>query len=488
MNKMKKRFLALALVLVLCLSLLPVSAVAAKGDEFEIENGVLVKYNGSGGDVTIPAGVTEIGERAFESCKALTGVTIPDGVTKICKGAFSLCKALTSVTIPDGVKTIEENAFFSTGLTSVKLPNGLKYLNGFSYSKLTSIDIPNGVQTIGTHAFTGCKSLTNITIPDSVQTIEELAFSSSGLTNVTIPDSVQTIGENVFSECNALTSVSIPDSVQVISSGAFSWSHSLTSITIPNSVKSIGGYAFYDCDKLTNIIVPPSVKEIGEYAIGYHLSYNIPPNGDVGAYVYDYGHVTIHGQAGSAAETYAKANNVKFVADWQGETPPPVDPSAQYTDLVPNAWYKDAVNYVLTNGLFQGISDTEFAPESTMNRAMFVVVLARRDGVSDESGTTWYSNDVQWAVSKGYYDGRGPEEAIPRQEMAMMLYRHAGSPKVSGNLNGFTDAAKVSAEARDAMLWAVQNGYIQGMGDNVLNPDGTSTRAQVATVFMRVFG
>jgi len=169
------------------------------------------------------------------------------------------------------------------------------------------------------------------------------------------------------------------------------------------------------------------------------------------------------------------------------QSPEPADPSAQYTDLVPGAWYKDAVNYVLTNKLFQGMTDTIFAPDATMNRAMFVVVLARKDGVSDESGASWYEKDVQWAVSKGYYDGKNPEEAIPRQEMALMLYRHAGSPKVSGSLDGFTDASSVSASVRDAFIWAVQNGYINGIGGR-LAPTETATRAQVATIFMRVFG
>jgi len=169
------------------------------------------------------------------------------------------------------------------------------------------------------------------------------------------------------------------------------------------------------------------------------------------------------------------------------QSPEPADPSAQYTDLVPGAWYKDAVNYVLTNKLFQGMTDTIFAPDATMNRAMFVVVLARKDGVSDESGATWYEKDVQWAVSKGYYDGKNPEEAIPRQEMALMLYRHAGSPKVSGSLDGFTDASSVSASVKDAFIWAVQNGYINGIGGR-LAPTETATRAQVATIFMRVFG
>ena len=169
-------------------------------------------------------------------------------------------------------------------------------------------------------------------------------------------------------------------------------------------------------------------------------------------------------------------------------TPTETDPVEKFTDVKAGAWYVDAIKYVLNKDLFKGTSNTTFSPDTPMTRAMFVVVLARSVGASQEGEKIWYDKDVQWAIANGYYDGRGPEGNIPRQEMALMLYRRAGSPTVSGSLKGFADAGAVSAEAKTAMLWAVQKGYIKGAENNRLNPNGGATRAEVATIFMRVFG
>ena len=79
--------------------------------DFQIENGVLVKYTGNGGDVVIPEGVTSIGDWAFYECSSLTSVTIPDGVTSIEDDAFRYCENLTSVTISDSVTSIGDWAF-----------------------------------------------------------------------------------------------------------------------------------------------------------------------------------------------------------------------------------------------------------------------------------------------------------------------------------------------------------------------------------------
>ena len=149
-------------------------------------NGVLQEYKGPGGDVTIPAGVTEIGGCAFWGCTGLTSVTIPAGVTEIGSSAFSGCTGLTSVTIPAGVTEIGSSAFFGcTGLTSVT--------------------IPEGVTEIGFKAFSGCSNLTSVTIPEGVTEIGSRAFSGcTGLTSVTIPESVKIIGEYAFFDCKKL--------------------------------------------------------------------------------------------------------------------------------------------------------------------------------------------------------------------------------------------------------------------------------------------
>ncbi len=137
--------------------------------------------------VTIPAGVTEIGSRAFSGCTGLTSVTIPESVIKISCGAFDGCANLTSVTIPEGVKEIGTWTF--SGCAS-----------------LTSVTIPEGVTEIGDMAFSGCANLTSVTIPKGVKEIGWNAFEGcTGLTSVTIPEGVKEIGLWAFSGCKKLT-------------------------------------------------------------------------------------------------------------------------------------------------------------------------------------------------------------------------------------------------------------------------------------------
>ena len=168
-------------------------------NDFEIQNGVLTKYRGKGGNVTIPDGVTSIGKGAFCWCESLTSVIIPDGVTSIEDIAFEGCKSLTSVTIPDGVTSIGNYAFRWC-------------------ESLTSVNIPEGVTSIEDSAFEDCKSLTSVTIHDGVTSIGNYAFGwCESLVSVNIPNSVTSIGDRAFCYCKSLTSVNIPDGVKTIS-------------------------------------------------------------------------------------------------------------------------------------------------------------------------------------------------------------------------------------------------------------------------------
>lgn len=114
-----------------------------------------------------------------------------------------------------------------------------------------------------------------------------------------------------------------------------------------------------------------------------------------------------------------------------------------------------------------------------------MTVLARYEGVDTSTGGTWYDAGRDWAMQNGVSDGTNIEASITREQLATMLYRYAGEPAVSGTITGFTDAAAVSGWAQDAMLWAIENGLISGMGDGSLNPQGNATHAQVATILAR---
>lgn len=427
-------------------------------NEFEIDsNGVLIKYTGVGGDVEVPYGVTEIGERAFFGCSGVTNIMIPKSVERIRDYAFSECSNLTSIYIPTSIEWALGDCVFSgcINLTSIVIPDNIGHMgkvydqisniahkffiykddyiykedalkmyeglggdviipNGITkiissvklYSespinltipdsvtridastfrgsdKLVSITIPNSVTEIGNGAFAGCSNLTSITIPDSVTKIGDVAFSNCrSLTSTTIPNGVTKIQTRTFEDCSNLISITLPNSVTEIEYGAFSRCSSLESITIPENVtnigvgafegcsnlsnatisgtieyaafrncenlknvkisgaKSIGASAFYNCENLTNVVIEDSVKiDYGAFWGCHNLSsVELPSNLEIiegaafwncnnlesikipkgvkliGGSIFDK-RVTIFGTTGSCAESYAKEFGNPFIA------------------------------------------------------------------------------------------------------------------------------------------------------------------------------
>lgn len=178
-------------------------------------------------------------------------------------------------------------------------------------------------------------------------------------------------------------------------------------------------------------------------------------------------------------------------------------PSAHFTDLDPNAWYHEAVDYVVGNGLMNGVSDTLFAPQSNATRGMIVTILYRLEGepemgenvFTDVSDSAWYCKAISWASANdivlGYGDGTfRPEQAITREEMAVIMYRYAAwkgcDVDVSADLSDYTDAQSVSAWAKEAIAWANATGLIRGRTETTLVPKGTATRVELATILMRL--
>ena len=177
----------------------------------------------------------------------------------------------------------------------------------------------------------------------------------------------------------------------------------------------------------------------------------------------------------------------------------PSDNETPFTDIVDH-WAKDMISYAYENGLMTGMSDTAFNPDGVLSRAMLVTVLYRmadepetaaETAFSDVMADTWYTKAVSWAseneIVSGYGDGNfGPEDAITREQLTAIFYRYAGSPEISGmGLDEFADANAISDYAKSAMLWAVQNGIVNGKGDGIIDPAGNATRAETATIFYR---
>jgi hypothetical protein len=228
-------------------------------------------YTTVSGSLTIPSGVTTIGNSAFYNCTSLTSVNIPSSVTSIGNSAFCLCSSLTSITIPSSVTTIGTNAFSAcSSLTNITISFGVITIGDAAFSGctgLTSITIPSSVTSIGNSAFHGCTGLDSVTISFGVTTIGDAAFSGcTGLTSITIPSSVTSIEDGTFSNCFALTNITLSFGVIIIGNSAFYSCISLTSVDIPSSVTTIGNSAFYNCTSLTSVNIPSSVTTIGNSA------------------------------------------------------------------------------------------------------------------------------------------------------------------------------------------------------------------------------
>lgn len=160
---------------------------------------------------------------------------------------------------------------------------------------------------------------------------------------------------------------------------------------------------------------------------------------------------------------------------------------SSFTDVPAGSWYEEAVNYVHEKGLMNGTSSNAFSPNASTTRGMIVTILARVEGVNT-SGTPWYAAGQKWAMDNGISDGTNMVGEVTREQLATILYRYAKQKgydvSKSAALTAFSDADKVSGYAAEAMQWAVAEGLLQGSNGR-LNPQGSATRAQVATILMR---
>lgn len=177
-------------------------------------------------------------------------------------------------------------------------------------------------------------------------------------------------------------------------------------------------------------------------------------------------------------------------------------PSGKFTDVDTKLWYHEGIDYAVSNGLMDGVSANSFAPNTATSRAMVVTVLYRMAGspaVSSENPFTdvasgaWYHDAVIWGYTNGIVKGVSadrfdPNASVSREQLAAFLYRYAEftgkSVSAKDDLSSFADAGSVSSWALDSVKWAVAEGLIQGTGTG-LEPKGSATRAQFATILMR---
>lgn len=256
------------------------AAQAPLPSDFRLDSSgkIVLRYIGSGGDVVIPDGITEIGDRAFNVSSAVISVTVPKGVVWLGNSAFSSCSSLRNVTISQGV--IGEFCFSGC-------------------SSLQNVTLLPGVTEIGKYAFSSCSRLQTMVIPQGVTSIGEEAFSyCSRLQNVSIPKSLSYIGRFAFYDCSCLERVTIQQGLTEIRGAAFSGCHGLREITIPPGVARIDGSAFASCTSLQRVMFPGSVRYMEDDAF----------------WMCDKNILTLYAPAGSYVQDYARTYGLRFCA------------------------------------------------------------------------------------------------------------------------------------------------------------------------------
>ena len=271
---------------------IPDTVTSIKGSAF--------KYCKNLKEVKMPDSLTTIEWNAFAKCSELTKIEIPDSVTGFGNGIFDGCKKLSEVKLPKRRQTITQYMFRDcTSLKTIVLPNTMMTLQSSAFSGCTALEaiaFPDSLTSIQGSAFSNCSSLKNVTWGKNLTSIDSSAFSNcDSLTTVVFPDSVTKMGTKVFYDCDALTSVKLGSGITTLPESTFEHCDALESIVIPRRVTTIGNNAFKNCVKFTSITIPRSVTSISGNAFSYPAK------------------MTIYGVAGTYAETFAKANSIKFV-------------------------------------------------------------------------------------------------------------------------------------------------------------------------------
>lgn len=454
--------------------------------------------------VKLPGTVPSLDDDFFAGCTALEQIVLPDSVTKIGSNLFNGCTALTDVTLSTNLQAIPENTFYGC----------------VSLQKLVA---PYAVTKIGKTAFANCTSLTSLTLLRNVTEAASDALSYPeqvtvyGVKGTYAETYAASVGASFAAIDRPATAVSLPKSVTVKvwssvrllpsldpidCTDELVWSSSDASVA---AVSADGTVTGRKDGSAVITVTAGSVSARCEVAVGTpaHVhSYTAVVTAPTCAVQ---GYTTYTCSCGEYYyDDYVPALGHSYV-DGVCTRCGASRPETRFMDVKPGSWYYKSIVYAVSNGLMNGVGDSKFEPEEGMTRAMLVTVLWRYEGSPKQRPSTfsdvrrgqWYSEAVSWAAKNGIVTGVGdnkfePDTQITREQIATILYRYAQKKRADtsarGSLSAFPDNGKVNGWAKTALQWCVGEGLIGGTNENgkvYLDPQGTATRAQVATILMR---
>lgn len=478
----------------------------------------------------IPETVTEIGASAFTGCTALTDVTIPAGVSTIPEDCFRGCTALTDINLPGTVTSVGHNAF--TGCTALKdvrcygaapaVEPGNSEAHSFEPATVTVHYNPAMNWTLDADG-----KWQGYTVSDKGACLH----TDYGTTERTVPATCGKAGrvDTICGNCGEVISTR-----ELPPTGAHDWGNGVVTTAPTETTPGVRTFTCTVCSDIREETIPATG------AHDYQFTKNVAPTCTDGGYdLY-----TCNGCGATERRNLTDAAGHKWdggtVTTAPTETTPgvrtytctvcgqtrteaipatgastctggPSCPSYGLHDVAgPDYWAHKGIDYCVRNRLMSGVGAGTFSPDTACTRAQIVKILYNLSGnqtdysyyylpFTDVAPGAWYYNAVAWAYCNDVTSGTSatmftPNAAITRQQLVTFLYRYTVkyAPEFTGNaapISAFPDAGSVANWAYAAMSWAVGNGLIQGNahdnGLDYLDPNGSATRAQTATIIMR---
>ena len=478
----------------------------------------------------IPETVTAIDKAAFTGCTALTDVTIPAGVSTIPEDCFRGCTALTDINLPGTVTSVGHNAF--TGCTALKdvrcygaapaVEPGNSEAHSFEPATVTIHYNPAMNWTLDADG-----KWQGYTVSDK----GACTHTDYGTTERTVPATCGEAGrvDTICSNCGEVVSTR-----ELPPTGAHVWGNGVVTTAPTETTPGVRTFTCTVCDQTRT----ETIHATGAH--DYRFTKNVAPTCTDGGYdLY-----TCSGCGATERRNLTDAAGHKWdggtVTTAPTETTPgvrtftcrgcdqtrteaipatgastctggPSCPSYGLHDVAgPDYWAHKGIDYCVRNRLMSGVGAGTFSPDTACTRAQIVKILYNRSGnqtdysyyylpFTDVAPGAWYYNAVAWAYYNDVTSGTSatmftPNAAITRQQLVTFLYRYTVkyAPEFTGNaapISAFPDAGSVANWAYAAMSWAVGNGLIVGNahdnGPDYLDPNGSATRAQTATIIMR---
>ena len=478
----------------------------------------------------IPETVTAIDKAAFTGCTALTDVTIPAGVSTIPEDCFRGCTALADIDLPGTVTHVGHNAF--TGCTALKdvrcygaapaVEPGNSEAHSFEPATVTIHYNPAMNWTLDADG-----KWQGYAVSDKGACLH----TDYGTTERTVPATCGKAGrvDTICSNCGEVVSTR-----ELPPTGAHVWGNGVVTTAPTETTPGVRTYTCTVCSQTRTEAIPATG------AHDYQFTKNVAPTCTDGGYdlytcsgcgaterrnltdaaghKWDGGTVTT---APTETTPGVRTFTCTVCGDIREETIPatgastctggPSCPSYGLHDVAgPDYWAHKGVDYCVRNRLMNGVGAGTFSPDTACTRAQIVKILYNLSGnqtdysyyylpFTDVAPGAWYYNAVAWAYYNDVTSGTSatmftPNAAITRQQLVTFLYRYTVkyAPEFTGNaapISAFPDADSVANWAYAAMSWAVGNGLIQGNahdnGLDYLDPNGSATRAQTATIIMR---